>query len=49
MTDRPVWVPRVCAYSGLQKIPFVSVAEWEEWLERNHAESDGVCGQDGRK
>jgi uncharacterized protein YdeI (YjbR/CyaY-like superfamily) len=27
---------------GLPKIPFASAAEWEAWLEANHAVSDGV-------
>lgn len=27
---------------GLPKLPFASPAEWEEWLENNHAESEGV-------
>jgi uncharacterized protein YdeI (YjbR/CyaY-like superfamily) len=27
---------------GLPKIAFASEAEWEQWLERNHAESPGV-------
>ena len=29
-------------HDGLPRIRFASAAEWEEWLERNHAESDGV-------
>jgi uncharacterized protein YdeI (YjbR/CyaY-like superfamily) len=32
----------VGADDGLSSIPFASTAEWERWLERNHAESDGV-------
>jgi uncharacterized protein YdeI (YjbR/CyaY-like superfamily) len=27
---------------GLPRLPFPSPAEWEEWLENNHAESKGV-------
>jgi uncharacterized protein YdeI (YjbR/CyaY-like superfamily) len=27
---------------GLPRLPFPSAAEWEEWLENNHAESKGV-------
>ena len=27
---------------ALPSVPFASVAEWERWLEDNHAESDGV-------
>jgi len=30
------------ADDGLPKIPFASLAEWEEWLEENHATCDGV-------
>jgi uncharacterized protein YdeI (YjbR/CyaY-like superfamily) len=30
------------ADDGLPKIPFASTAEWEQWLEANHLESDGV-------
>jgi uncharacterized protein YdeI (YjbR/CyaY-like superfamily) len=30
------------ADDGLPKIPFASLAEWEEWLEENHAACDGV-------
>ena len=26
----------------LPQIPFASATEWEEWLEENHAASDGV-------
>jgi uncharacterized protein YdeI (YjbR/CyaY-like superfamily) len=32
----------VGADDGLPKIPFASAAEWEAWLEDNHAVSDGV-------
>jgi uncharacterized protein YdeI (YjbR/CyaY-like superfamily) len=32
----------VGADDGLQKIPFASTADWEQWLEDNHAVSDGV-------
>jgi uncharacterized protein YdeI (YjbR/CyaY-like superfamily) len=32
----------VGADDGLPTIAFASEAEWEEWLERNHAESPGV-------
>jgi uncharacterized protein YdeI (YjbR/CyaY-like superfamily) len=32
----------VGAEDGLSKISFASAAEWEEWLEDNHAESEGV-------
>jgi uncharacterized protein YdeI (YjbR/CyaY-like superfamily) len=32
----------VTADDDLPKIPFASAAEWEQWLEANHAESDGV-------
>jgi uncharacterized protein YdeI (YjbR/CyaY-like superfamily) len=27
---------------GLPRLPFASPAKWEEWLENNHAESQGV-------
>ena len=27
---------------GLPRLPFPSAAEWEEWLENNHADSKGV-------
>jgi uncharacterized protein YdeI (YjbR/CyaY-like superfamily) len=27
---------------GLPRLPFASPAEWEEWLENNHADSQGV-------
>jgi len=48
--DSPGWRPRVGADDGLQKIPFVSVAEWEEARARNPRESDGCCGvQDGEE
>ena len=30
------------ADDGLPKIPFASPAEWEQWLEDNHAASEGV-------
>jgi uncharacterized protein YdeI (YjbR/CyaY-like superfamily) len=30
------------ADDGLPKLPFASAAEWEKWLEDNHAGSDGV-------
>lgn len=30
------------ADDGLPQIPFASAAEWEEWLEKNHATADGV-------
>jgi uncharacterized protein YdeI (YjbR/CyaY-like superfamily) len=30
------------ADDGLPQIPFASAAEWEAWLEENHATSDGV-------
>ena len=30
------------ADDGLPKLPFASASDWEEWLENNHAESDGV-------
>jgi uncharacterized protein YdeI (YjbR/CyaY-like superfamily) len=30
------------AEDGLRGLPFSSAAEWEEWLEDNHAASDGV-------
>ena len=30
------------ADDGLPKIPFVSSSAWEEWLEDNHAESEGL-------
>src|ERR1700704_1921427 len=30
------------ADDGLPKIPFASPAEWEKWLEDNHAVSEGV-------
>jgi uncharacterized protein YdeI (YjbR/CyaY-like superfamily) len=32
----------VGADDGLTKLPFPSPAEWEEWLEKNHARSKGV-------
>jgi uncharacterized protein YdeI (YjbR/CyaY-like superfamily) len=32
----------VAADDDLPKIPFASAAEWEQWLEDNHANSDGV-------
>jgi uncharacterized protein YdeI (YjbR/CyaY-like superfamily) len=32
----------VGADDGLPRIPFASPAEWEKWLEDNHAESQGV-------
>jgi uncharacterized protein YdeI (YjbR/CyaY-like superfamily) len=32
----------VGADDGLPTIPFASAAEWEEWLEDNHAASEGV-------
>jgi uncharacterized protein YdeI (YjbR/CyaY-like superfamily) len=32
----------VAADDDLPQIPFASCAEWEQWLEDNHAESDGV-------
>jgi uncharacterized protein YdeI (YjbR/CyaY-like superfamily) len=32
----------VGADDGLPKIPFASPAEWEQWLEANHAVSDGL-------
>jgi uncharacterized protein YdeI (YjbR/CyaY-like superfamily) len=32
----------VGADDGLPKLPFASTAEWEEWLEEKHADSDGV-------
>jgi uncharacterized protein YdeI (YjbR/CyaY-like superfamily) len=35
-------LPRVGADDGLPKMPFASVAEWEEWLEDHHAVSEGV-------
>jgi uncharacterized protein YdeI (YjbR/CyaY-like superfamily) len=37
-----VSLPRVGADDGLPKIAFAAPAEWEEWLEANHAASDGV-------
>ena len=30
------------ADDGLPKLPFASASEWEDWLEHNHAEADGV-------
>ena len=30
------------ADDGLQKLAFASAAEWEAWLEENHAAADGV-------
>ena len=35
-------LPRVGADDGLPKIPFASAAHWEQWLEDNHAVSQGV-------
>jgi uncharacterized protein YdeI (YjbR/CyaY-like superfamily) len=32
----------VGADDGLPRIRFPSAAEWEEWLEANHAASEGV-------
>jgi uncharacterized protein YdeI (YjbR/CyaY-like superfamily) len=32
----------VGADDGLPKLPFASASEWEEWLEDNHAGSEGV-------
>jgi uncharacterized protein YdeI (YjbR/CyaY-like superfamily) len=32
----------VAADDGLPQIPFASAAEWEEWLEENHAGAEGV-------
>jgi uncharacterized protein YdeI (YjbR/CyaY-like superfamily) len=32
----------VGADDGLPKLPFASASQWEEWLENNHAASDGV-------
>ncbi|MEY2456324.1 MAG: hypothetical protein QOK06_1418 [Acidimicrobiaceae bacterium] len=32
----------MAADDDLPKIPFASAAEWEQWLEDNHANSDGV-------
>jgi uncharacterized protein YdeI (YjbR/CyaY-like superfamily) len=32
----------VGADDGLPRLPFASADEWEEWLEANHAQSDGV-------
>jgi uncharacterized protein YdeI (YjbR/CyaY-like superfamily) len=32
----------VGADDGLPKLPFASAAEWEAWLEENHADSKGV-------
>jgi uncharacterized protein YdeI (YjbR/CyaY-like superfamily) len=32
----------VGAHDGLPTIPFASVAEWEQWLEKNHLAADGV-------
>jgi uncharacterized protein YdeI (YjbR/CyaY-like superfamily) len=32
----------VGADDDLPKLPFASAAEWEEWLDDNHAEADGV-------
>jgi uncharacterized protein YdeI (YjbR/CyaY-like superfamily) len=32
----------VGADDGLPKVPFASAAAWEEWLEDNHAVSEGV-------
>jgi uncharacterized protein YdeI (YjbR/CyaY-like superfamily) len=38
----PASLPGVGADDGLPKISFASPAEWEEWLEHNHAVSEGV-------
>jgi uncharacterized protein YdeI (YjbR/CyaY-like superfamily) len=38
----PASLPRVGADDGLPQIPFASAAEWEEWLEENHAVSPGL-------
>jgi hypothetical protein len=32
----------MAADDGLPKLPFASTAEWERWLEDNHAEAGGV-------
>jgi uncharacterized protein YdeI (YjbR/CyaY-like superfamily) len=40
--DRPASLRTVAADDGLPRIAFASSAEWEEWLEGNHAESGGV-------
>jgi uncharacterized protein YdeI (YjbR/CyaY-like superfamily) len=39
---RPASLPFVGADDGLPTMSFASSAEWEEWLEHNHAVSDGV-------
>jgi uncharacterized protein YdeI (YjbR/CyaY-like superfamily) len=36
------YAANVAADDDLPKLPFASAAEWEQWLEANHAESDGV-------
>jgi uncharacterized protein YdeI (YjbR/CyaY-like superfamily) len=35
-------LPLVGADDGLPRIPFPTSSEWEQWLEDNHARSDGV-------
>jgi len=35
-------LPRVGADDGLPKLPFASPVQWEEWLEDNHSEAEGV-------
>ena len=42
MPRRGASLTRVGADDGLPTIFFTSPAEWEEWLEHNHAESGGV-------
>jgi len=37
------------ADDGLPQIPFASGAEWEAWLEENHAVADGVWIKMGKK
>jgi uncharacterized protein YdeI (YjbR/CyaY-like superfamily) len=39
----------VGAEDGLPRIPFASPAEWEQWLQDNHADSDGVWVKMARK
>jgi uncharacterized protein YdeI (YjbR/CyaY-like superfamily) len=41
-TFAPASLPGVGAYDGLPEISFPSAAEWEDWLEDNHAVSEGV-------